>query len=488
MTAARFASREGAGARTRPRRLRRRSAMAGQRRGRAGAAGGTGSGAAAVAFAAGRAGDVRGRESRRVRGAGRRGPAFDRGRTRGRGRRAVSGGPGPAPAPALAPSLLGAVLRRALWWVVLTVTGGVRRRGQLPPRGCVVVANHSSHADTAALLAALGARHRPAIGAAADYWFASPWRRRVCRVLAAGFPVRRTGGGMDDLMSMADGLRAGRAVVLFPEGTRGADGGVGAFHRGALVLAERAGVPVVPVGIAGTDRLLPKHGRLRSSLVRVRIGDPLPPSATPQDARAAVAALHARTGAEPPRDSPVRRRVAAVAASRWGLPLAVAWAFAEALSWPLMPELLLGIACVALPRAAPRLSLAALAGSLAGGLLALQLANTGHQLPAPLTTDRMRAEVRHELAAESASAVRHQPWNGIPFKVYAAEAGRADVSAGDWLAESARARGARTLTVGAGFGMLGLLLHRFRRYYGAYVALLGAGFAAGLSLIVAGWS
>lgn len=140
------------------------------------------------------------------------------------------------------------------------------------------------------------------------------------------------------------------------------------------------------------------------------------------------------------------------------------------------------------PRAAPRLSLAALAGSLAGGLLALQLANTGHQLPAPLTTDRMRAEVRHELAAESASAVRHQPWNGIPFKVYAAEAGRADVSAGDWLAESARARGARTLTVGAGFGMLGLLLHRFRRYYGAYVALLGAGFAAGLSLIVAGWS
>jgi len=40
------------------------------------------------------------------------------------------------------------------------------------------------------------------------------------------------------------------------------------------VLAERAGVPVVPVGIAGTDRLLPKHGRLRSSLVRVTIGEP----------------------------------------------------------------------------------------------------------------------------------------------------------------------------------------------------------------------
>ncbi|MFB8349279.1 lysophospholipid acyltransferase family protein [Streptomyces niveus] len=482
----RIASRTGTGARSKPRRprrpvrQRRRSATVGQRRGHAGAV----SGAAAVAFAAGAPGDVRGRGSRRFRGSGRRGPALGR----EGGRRAVSGGPGRAPAPALAPSRLGSVLRRALWWVVLTVTGGVRRQGQLPHRGCVVVANHSSHADTAALLAALGARHRPAIGAAADYWFASPWRRRVCRVLAAGFPVRRTGGGMDDLMSMADGLRAGRTVVLFPEGTRGADGAVGAFHRGALVLAERAGVPVVPVGITGTDRLLPKHGRLRPSLVRVRIGEPLPPAASPEDARAAVAALHARTGTEPPRDSPVRRRVAAVAASRWGVPLAVAWAFAEALSWPLMPELLLGIVCVALPRAAPRLSLAALAGSLAGGLLALQLANTGHQLPAPLTTDRMRAEVRHQLTAESASAVRHQPWNGIPFKVYAAEAGRADVPAGDWLAESAQARGARTLKVGAAFGTLGLLLHRFRRYYGAYVALLAAGFAAGLSLIVAGWS
>ncbi|MEV8360634.1 lysophospholipid acyltransferase family protein [Streptomyces niveus] len=370
----------------------------------------------------------------------------------------------------------------------MTVTGGVRRHGQLPPRGCVVVANHSSHADTAALLAALDARHRPAIGAAADYWFASPWRRRVCRVLAAGFPVRRTGGGMDDLLSMADGLRAGRAVVLFPEGTRGADGAVGAFHRGALVLAEHAGVPVVPVAIVGTDRLLPKHGRLRSSPVRVRIGEPLPPSATPEDARAAVAALHARTPAKPLRDSPVRRRVATVAASRLGLLLAFAWACAEALSWPLMPELLLGVACVAVPRAALRLSFAALAGSLAGGLLALQLANTELQLPAPLTTDRMRAEVRQELAAESASAVRHQPWNGIPFKVYAAEAGRADVPAADWFVESAQARGGRTLTVGAAFAVLGLLLCRFRRHYGAYVALLGAGFAAGLSLVVAGWS
>ncbi|WP_406429771.1 1-acyl-sn-glycerol-3-phosphate acyltransferase [Streptomyces sp. NBC_01589] len=381
-----------------------------------------------------------------------------------------------------------AALRRGLWWGVLSLTGGVERRGRLPRGGCVVVANHSSHADTAALLAALDARHTPAIGAAADYWFGSPWRRRICRGLAAGFPVRRSGGGMDDLLSMADELRAGRAVVLFPEGTRGRNGELGSFHRGALVLAERAGVPVVPVGIGGTDRLLPKHGRLRSALVRVAIGDPLPPTVTPAEARDAVVALHARTTSEPLRDSPTRRRVAAVVTSRWGLPLAFCWAAAEALSWPLMPELLLAAACAAVPRAALKMSLGALAGSLAGGLLAVQLAAAGVQLPAPLTTVRMRAEVRHELALEGASAVRHQPWNGIPFKVYGAEAGRAGTGAAEWLAASATARGSRTLTVGLGFAGFGLLMRRHRRQYGRYLVLLGGGFATGLSLIVHGWN
>ncbi|ARF57566.1 lysophospholipid acyltransferase family protein [Streptomyces gilvosporeus] len=379
-------------------------------------------------------------------------------------------------------------LRRALWTVALTLTGGVTRHGRLPRGGCVVVANHSSHADTAALLAALDARHAPLIGAAADYWFATPWRRRICRRLAAGFPVRRTGGGFDDLLGTADALRAGRAVVLFPEGTRGRDSTVGDFRRGALLLAERAGVPVVPVGLAGTDRLLPKHGGLRRTHLRVHIGAPLYGAVTPAAARDAVRSLASRAAAAPLPDSRLRRRTAAVVTSRWGLPLAFAWAFAEALSWPLMPELFLALACAAAPRAGLRLSLTALAGSLAGGLLALQLAASGAHLPAPLTTDRMRAEVSRQLAHEGASAVRHQPWDGIPYKVYAAEAGRAHLPAADWLLASAEARGGRTLTVGLAFAALGAVGRPWRRRYPLYLGLLGGGFAVGLGLIVDGWS
>ncbi|MFC5147856.1 lysophospholipid acyltransferase family protein [Streptomyces aureoversilis] len=384
-------------------------------------------------------------------------------------------------------AVLAAWLRRALWLVALTLTGGVSRRGRLPRGGCVVVANHSSHADTAALLAALDARHAPLIGAAADYWFARPGRRRVCRWLAAGFPVRRTGGGLGDLLGTAGELRAGRAVVLFPEGTRGKDGGLGGFHRGALLLAEEAGVPVVPVGLAGTDRLLPKHGRLRPALVRVRIGGPLHGPVSPERARAAVAELAGEASAHPERDSALRRRTAAVVASRRGLPLAFAWAFAEALSWPLMPELFLAVACAAAPRAALRLSFAALAGTLVGGLLALQVAASGVRLPAPLTTPRMHAEAVRELSGEGAAAVAHQPWNGVPFKVYAAAAGRAHVAPGDFAVEAGAARSVRTVGVGLAFAALGALGRRLRQLYGLYLVLLGGGFAAGLSLIVAGW-
>ncbi len=70
----------------------------------------------------------------------------------------------------------------------------------------------------------------------------------------------------------------GLSPVVFPEGERTPDGQLRAFRRGAFVLAAMVGHPVVPVAIAGTYRLLPRH-RLRflPGTVRVRIGEPLPP-------------------------------------------------------------------------------------------------------------------------------------------------------------------------------------------------------------------
>ena len=119
----------------------------------------------------------------------------------------------------------GAWVRRRGWRAVFAVAAhGVRVTGPVPVGGAVIVANHSSHADTAALLAALPARSAPVAAAAADHWFATLARALTCRVLTGGRPVRRDGGGWDDLLDLVPLLRAGRVVILFPEGTRSRDG------------------------------------------------------------------------------------------------------------------------------------------------------------------------------------------------------------------------------------------------------------------------
>jgi 1-acyl-sn-glycerol-3-phosphate acyltransferase len=177
-------------------------------------------------------------------------------------------------------SCAGAGARKALWRTVLALTGGLRVDGAaaLPAGPCVIVANHRSHADTAALIAALPARRRPTVAAAADYWFRGGLRPGICLVLCGAFPVRRAGGGSADLAAAARLLATGHDVIVFPEGTRSRDGQTGDFHRGAARLAAVAGVPLVPAGISGTGTLLPPEGtarRPRRTTVTVRIGVPV---------------------------------------------------------------------------------------------------------------------------------------------------------------------------------------------------------------------
>jgi 1-acyl-sn-glycerol-3-phosphate acyltransferase len=151
----------------------------------------------------------------------------------------------------------------------------------------VIVANHNSHADTAALIAALPARRRPAVAAAADYWFdrGGPGRGGVlprlrpwaCQALCGAFPLRR-GGGTADLQAAGRLLAAGRDVIIYPEGSRSRDGSIGEFRHGAARLAALHGVPVVPAGITGTRALLPASGtgaRRRRGQVTVRLGLPV---------------------------------------------------------------------------------------------------------------------------------------------------------------------------------------------------------------------
>jgi 1-acyl-sn-glycerol-3-phosphate acyltransferase len=78
------------------------------------------------------------------------------------------------------------------------------------------------------------------------------------------------------ISNAAERLKAGHSIVLFPEGTRSADGTVGPFKAGGLRLAIKARVPIVPVSINGSKNIMPKGTSIiRSASVNVIISPPI---------------------------------------------------------------------------------------------------------------------------------------------------------------------------------------------------------------------
>jgi len=152
----------------------------------------------------------------------------------------------------------------------------------------LIVANHSSHLDTAVLLATLPAsrRRRTAVAAAADYFFGTVWRAAGSALVFNTFPMERRGGSQSSLPGhlLADGW----SLIVYPEGTRSPDGIPGRFRMGAAWLAISHSVPVIPVGLRGTyaamsrGRGWPRSGRTR---VAVRYGAPIfpEPGETPRE-------------------------------------------------------------------------------------------------------------------------------------------------------------------------------------------------------------
>src|SRR5262249_3031420 len=89
-------------------------------------------------------------------------------------------------------------------------------------------------------------------------------------------PVDRSGSDSAALRLALRLLGDGRAVLVFPEGTRGAEGQLGTAHAGAGMLAALSGAPVLPVYIEGSGRALPRGAVVpRPVRVTVRYGAPI---------------------------------------------------------------------------------------------------------------------------------------------------------------------------------------------------------------------
>jgi 1-acyl-sn-glycerol-3-phosphate acyltransferase len=93
------------------------------------------------------------------------------------------------------------------------------------------------------------------------------------------------------LRHAGEAVRSGTSLVVFPEGTRSRNGRVQPFKKGPFVVAQEAGVPVIPVAISGSGAITPsKVIAVYPGRIRVAAGDPILPADYP-DKEALLAAV-----------------------------------------------------------------------------------------------------------------------------------------------------------------------------------------------------
>ncbi len=124
----------------------------------------------------------------------------------------------------------------------------------------VFAANHHSHIDTPLMLSAIPEpwRHHIVIGAAADYFFGNRVTAPLSALVIGAIPIERSKVGRKSADDAAALIDDGWSMLIFPEGGRSPDGWGQPFRGGAAYLSLRCDVPVVPVHIEGTGRILRK--------------------------------------------------------------------------------------------------------------------------------------------------------------------------------------------------------------------------------------
>jgi len=161
---------------------------------------------------------------------------------------------------------------------------GLDRLDALTREGGPVIftANHHSHLDMPLMITSIPEpwRHTLFVGAAADYFFRTPVTSALSALAIGAVPIERTKVSRRSADRMAELVDAGWSLVIFPEGGRSPDGWGQPFRGGAAYLALRCGVPVVPVHIQGTGRILRKGKKVpRPATTKVTFGAPLHPAA-----------------------------------------------------------------------------------------------------------------------------------------------------------------------------------------------------------------
>lgn len=183
-----------------------------------------------------------------------------------------------------------------LWAQLLLGACGVRlsvegREKVDPAQRYIVVSNHQSHIDVPCLMRALPI---PVRFIAKRELFKVPIFGRAMRALGEVDVDRRNPAEAHrKLMEAQEGVARVYSLLFFAEGHRSPDGRLLPFKRGAVVMALQLGLPLLPVAVSGTNRILrPGWNALRPGPARVEIGDPIQPGEdTPAERERLLAAV-----------------------------------------------------------------------------------------------------------------------------------------------------------------------------------------------------
>jgi 1-acyl-sn-glycerol-3-phosphate acyltransferase len=173
------------------------------------------------------------------------------------------------------------VHRMARFWArVYLIIGGVnvtfRGGDHLKEPPYIIMSNHQSALDIMSLL----------IGLPVSFKFVA--KQELFRIPVFGWALKRAGyvsldrenprKALKDMEVAAQKIKDGASLVIFPEGTRSANGRLLPFKKGAFSLAMKAGVPIIPLGIKGTALLQPEgyNVPIRKGSVTIVAGEPIP--------------------------------------------------------------------------------------------------------------------------------------------------------------------------------------------------------------------
>ncbi len=138
----------------------------------------------------------------------------------------------------------------------------------IPPKGGFLIAsNHTSYLDP--VMVGVACPRRLNYMARHDL-FNNPLFATILKACCV-FPVKRNSADSDALKRAMRHLKNGEGLLLFPEGGRQSDVHRSKPEAGIGFLAAKAGVPVIPVFVSGTDRALPRYARFIRPAVKISV-------------------------------------------------------------------------------------------------------------------------------------------------------------------------------------------------------------------------